>query len=156
MDLSKQATKNINKILKLVRARLNSSSKAKATDENNNVIYVDCDIYSTDMLVQFLFLSLSEFNQTPYFTAFTFEDADFLTTFADVIVEGAVIQALAAQALIERGREFKIEDHGIMMDPPNMSEMLNTQYATMLSYHVDKLRYIKQSEEIKKLNKKSK
>ncbi len=156
MDLSKQATKNVNKLLKLMKARLRSSGKTKANDKEGNIIYVDCDIYSVDMLAQFLFLSLSEFNQTPYFTNFTFEDADFLTIFADVIVEGAVIQALASQALIERGREFKIEDHGVMMDPPQLSEILNTQYATMLGYHVEKLRYIKQSEEIKKLNKKGK
>lgn len=156
MDLSKHATKNVNRLIKLMRARLNSSGKSKSIDKHKNVVYIDHDIYSIDMLVQFLHLSLSEFNQTPYFTAFTFEDADFLTIFADVIVEGAVLQALAAQALIERGREFKIEDHGMMFDPPPVAEMLNTQYATLLSHHIEKVRYIKRSEDIKKLNKKNK
>lgn len=147
-DFSAAECININKLLKLVRTRLNSSGKTKHKDENDNVVYVDCDIFSVDMLAQFLILSLSEFNQTPYFTNYSFEDTLVIDTFTDVLVEGAVLAALASQALVEKGREFKIQDNGVYFDPPSVSEMLNTQYATLLAHHAEKLKLIKNTSQI--------
>ena len=48
--------------------------------------------------------------------------------FAAIIIQGAVLLALAAQALIERGREFSITDNGITFQPPAVAEMLNAQF----------------------------
>lgn len=144
-DFSPVACININKLLTLMKSRLNSAGKAKSTDTNGNIVYIDCDIFSVDMLVNFLVLSLSDFNQTPYFTFYTFDDTEFVDTFAEVLVMGATLQALASQALIEKGREFKIDDSGIMFDPPNVSELMQTQYSTLLNYHFEKLKNIKNS-----------
>lgn len=143
--MSAQAEKNINKLAKLVHSRLFSAGKAKTdrTDGYGNTIYVDANIFSDEMLRDFLTLSLSDFNQTPYFTFFGFDDADFVTTFAEVLVEGAVLQALASRALIERGREFQIKDDGVYLNPPNVSEMLQTQYSTLIGHHFEKLKIIK-------------
>ncbi len=149
-----RAIKNICKLSQLVKSRLHSASKAKSTDAKGNVIYIDTDIFSNDMIAYFLTLSLSDFNQTPYFTFFTFDNADFVTTFAEVLVEGAVLQALVAKALIERGREFQMTDNGLTFNPPSMSEMLNTQYCTLLNHHQEKLRRIKDTSDIHKFNKK--
>jgi hypothetical protein len=150
MSKSEQATKNIAKLTKLVKARLNSSGKAKTVDDKGNVTYVDHDIFSYEMIADFLTLSLSDFNQTPYFTNFTFDNSDFVATFAEVLVMGAALQALASQALIERGREFVISDNGISFSPPTLSEMLNTQYCTLLNSHAEKLRIIKLDKSINK------
>jgi hypothetical protein len=144
-NYSQIAIININKLLKTLKARLNSSGKTKSTDGYGNVIYVDCDIFSMDMLVTFLANALTDFNQVPFFTFFTFEDTDILNQFHDIIVEGATLMALASQALIERGREFVVTDNGVSFTPPTVSELLNTQYTTLLSNYYDKLRYIKNS-----------
>lgn len=142
-DFSQTAIQNINRLLKLFRIRLASNGKTKSLDKNGNLIYIDSDIYSTDQLVSFLVLSLSDFNQTPAFTYFTFDDTNCIEFFTEVLIAGATLYALASQALIERGREFKINDNGVYFDPPNISEMLNTQYATLLEKHSNKLRLIK-------------
>lgn len=155
-DFSAQEILNINKLLTLVKSRLNSSGKSKLKDEHDNVVYVDCDIFSVDVLVTFLMISLSEFNQTPYFTNYSFADNLVVDTFADVLVEGAVLAALASQALIERGREFKIEDNGLYFDPPSVAEMLNTQYSTLLNHHSEKLKLIKGTSQIFDFTKKNK
>lgn len=147
-DFSPAACININKLLKLVKQRLASSGKTKANDQHGNVIYVDCDIFSVDTLVSFLVLSLSNFNQTPYFTNYSFEDDLVVDTFSEVLVEGAVVHALASKALIEKGREFKVEDNGMYFDPPSVSEMLNTQYATLIEHHFKKLKDIKSTSQI--------
>lgn len=136
---------NINKLLKTLKARLNSSGKSKSKDSYGNVIYVDCDIFSVDMLVTFLGSAISDFNQVPYFTFFTFDDTPIIDQFHDIIVEGATLSALASQALIERGREFQITDNGVNFTPPTVSELLNTQYSTLLTNYYDKLKYIKNS-----------
>lgn len=136
---------NINKILEMVKARLNSSGMVKTTDASGNSLMVSCDIYSTEILVHFIAMSLSKFNSVPFFTMFTFSDSDFFAQFGETIAEGAVLYALASQALIERGREFQLTDNGINFNPPAVSELLNTQYNTELQHFWEYLRMIKAS-----------
>ena len=140
---SQTAICNINKLLKYLKDTLRSSGKVKRTDANGNTIFIDCDIYSTDILVGYLMLSLSDFNQTPFFTNFTMEDTQFLDQFKDIIIKGARLYALSSQALLERGREFTITDNGIGFNPPSIADMLNTQYSTQLSNYYDHLKLIK-------------
>lgn len=144
-NYSQNAIFNIDKLLKGLRARLKSSGKAKKVDAHGNVTYVDCDIFDVNALVTFLVMALSDFNQTPYFTNFTFEDTAIIDQFMDILVKGATLYALSSQALIERGREFQISDNGIQFTPPTVSEMLSTQYSTLLSNYYDQLKYIKNS-----------
>jgi len=136
---------NVNKLIKSLKARLNSSGKAKSSDAYGNTIYVDCDIFSIDMLTTFLATALWDFNQVPYFTYFTFDEDFFVDQFGEILVEGATLYALASQALIERGREFQLTDNGLNFNPPTVSELLQTQYSTLLSHYWEKLKYIKNS-----------
>jgi hypothetical protein len=144
-NYSQAAIKNINKLIKSLRARLNSSGKAKSKDGYGNVIYVDCDIFSVEVLTTFIATALWEFNQIPYFTFFQFDDDNFVEQFGEILVEGATLYALASKALIERGREFQITDNSINFNPPTVSELLNTQYSGLLTAYIDKLKYIKNS-----------
>ena len=144
-NYSQIAIYNINKCLKALRARLNSSGKVLTKDSFGNDIYVDCDIYSVDMLVTFLADSLSLFNEIPHFTSFTFDDSEIIAQFQNVIVQGALIFALASKALIERGREFSISDNGLNFTPPTMSDILGTQYQKEMDNHMEKLKMIKQN-----------
>jgi hypothetical protein len=142
---SQAAIKNINKLIKSLKSRLNSAGKAKSADGYGNTIYVDCDIFSIDMLVSFLATALWDFNQVPYFTFFQFDDDNFVEQFGEVLVEGATLYSLASKALIERGREFQITDNGLSFNPPTVSEMMNTQYNTLLAHYWEKLKLIKNS-----------
>jgi hypothetical protein len=144
---SQTALYNINKVIKMMKARLNSTGKAKSTDAYGNVIYIDCDIFSVDMLATFAAMSLSKFNTVPYFTFFNWDDGWFFGTagFIEVIADGAVLFAMASQALIEKGREFQMTDNGVSFTPPNVAEMLNTQYGTTLTNYWEQLKYIKNS-----------
>lgn len=144
-NYSQIAIKNINKLIKSLKARLNSSGKAKSSDIYGNVIYVDCDIFSIDMLVTFLSTALWDFNQVPFFTFFQFDDDNFVDQFGEILVEGATLYALASKSLIERGREFQITDNGLNFNPPTVSELMNTQYNTLLSHYWEKLKMIKAS-----------
>lgn len=142
---SQSAIKNLNKLLKMLKARLNSSGKAKSKDASGNTIYVDCDIFSVEMLTTFLATALSDFNQTPYFTFFQFDNDDFVNQFAEILVEGATLYSLASMSLLERGREYTISDNAINFNPPTVSELMNTQYSALLSHYWDKLKTIKNS-----------
>jgi hypothetical protein len=136
---------NINKLLKGLRARLNSSGKIRTKDENGNIVYTDCDIFSVDTLVTLLGQALSMFNEIPTFTFFTFADSEIINQFYDVLVQGAVILALASHSAIERGLEYNITDNGISFTPPSVSELLNTQWSTELTNHTEKIKQIKAS-----------
>lgn len=142
-NYSQNAIANINILLKLLRARLKSQGKHKTQDEFGNTIYTDCDIYSVDELVTFLVMALCEFNETPHFTYFTFDDSPIIREFCGILVQGATLMALSSQALIERGREFQISDNGIGFTPPTISELLNTQWSTELSNWYERIKLIK-------------
>jgi len=142
---SQAAIKNINKLIKSLKARLNSSGKAKATDKYGNVVYVECDIFSVDMLVTFLATALWDFNQVPFFTFFKFDDDNFVEQFGEILIEGATLYSLASKALIERGREFQVTDNGLNFNPPTVSDLMNTQYSALLSHYWEKLKMIKAS-----------
>ena len=140
---SQTAIININRLLKLLKLRLASDGKVKSKDINNNIIYVDTCIFNIDKLVGFLVLSLSDFNQTPDFTYFTFEDTRFLEFFSEVLISGATLYALASQVLLEKGREYSFSDNGIIVDPPSVSEILETQYRDLSQLHWEKVKHIK-------------
>lgn len=136
---------NINKLLKTLRQRLNAVGKSKSTDVHGNITYVDCGVFSAEMLIVFLANSITLFNEIPHFTFFTFADTSFIDQFHDVLVEGAVLMGLSSQALLERGAEYSISDNGISFTPPTMSELLNTQYGTLLTHNYEKVKFIKNS-----------
>ena len=140
---SQVATGNINKLVKAVKARLNSSGKSRTKDQYGNVIFEDCDIYTVDQLVTFIATSLTAFNQIPHFTFFTFEDTGIIDNFFEVLVQHATIYALASKALIERGREFNISDNGLTFQPPSVSELVNSQWSAELSNWWEKVKLIK-------------
>ena len=53
--------------------------------------------------------------------------------------------ALSSQALIERGREYNLTDNGVSLTPPTISELLNTQWSTELTNHLERTKMIKNS-----------
>ena len=140
---SQESIRNINLLLKSLRAGLNSAGKTRVKDEFGNEVFQNCDIYSTDDLVSFIAMALSEFNYIPHFTGFTFDDTPIIELFHTILVQGATLFALSSQALIERGREFTINDNGVGFTPPTISELLNTQWSTTLTHWYEKAKMIK-------------
>lgn len=140
---SQVAIKNINKLIYILKSRLNSSGKAKVKDQYGNDVLIDCDIYTIPQLVTFLIAAIEAFNMIPHFTYFTFEDTDFLNIFGEIIVRHALVYALASKALIEKGREFNISDNGVTFQPPGVSDVLMTQYSTEYTHWQDDVRLIK-------------
>ena len=144
-DFTRTEAEAIDKLLKILKKRLKNDGVRKVPDGAGGYTEEACFIFNNDELTCFLVNSLSEFNQWPHFTEFTFSDPQTTGIFLDIIVQGAMLLALAAQSLIERGREFTITDNGVTYQPPQVSEILNSQYGTQLAYYKEKLKMIKTS-----------
>jgi len=144
-DFSQIAVKNINKLVWILKNRLNSSGKALVKDDEGNEQLVDCDIYTIPQLVTFMIAGMSAFNMIPHFTEYTFDDSEFLNLFGEIVVRHALIYALASKALIERGREFQITDNGVAFQPPGVSDILNTQYGAEYTHWESDIKLIKQN-----------
>jgi len=142
-NFTKEEVLGINILLKIMKKRLKNDGVSKVPDGAGGYTEVPCPVFSNSELICFLVNGLSEFNQIPHFTNFSFADQRIQTIFADVVIQGAVILALAAQALIERGREFTITDNGVTYQPPQLSELLNNQYGQQLADYKEKVKYIK-------------
>ena len=143
-DLNEEERVGINVLLQSLKARLKSDGTRRERD-GDSYVEVDCSIFTDTELILFLINSLSTFNQSPHFTSFFFSDIQIYTTFLSIIVQGAVILALASQYLLERGREFTLGDNGLSYTPPTMSEAINTQYGAILTDYKDQLKVIKGS-----------
>jgi len=135
----------INCLLSVLKKRLKNDGVVKVPDGQGGFIDQPCPIFKDNELICFLINGLSEFNSYPHFTNFSFADQQIQTIFMDIVVQGALILALAAQALIEKGREFSITDNGVTYQPPQVSDMLNTQYSAQLQDYKEKLKMIKAS-----------
>ncbi len=139
------ATRNINKALKALKTRLHSSGKKSGKDPFGNDIYVDCDIFSNQSLIDALCTALAWINSEPHFTFFEWHHTDIINLlFADIISLGYVL-SVAAQSLIERGREYQVSDSGISFTPPTVSELLNTHYSTEYNIIIEKIKRVKTS-----------
>lgn len=143
ISFSEEEIIGINILLYCLKNRLKNNLQVETTDAYRNIEYVDCNVFTNDELVWFLKCSLSEFNQTPHFTDFTFAEPVIYERYGHVIVEGAFILATAAQMLIEAGREFTITDNGITMNPPPLSQTLNNELSHFLNTHLNTLKFIK-------------
>jgi hypothetical protein len=144
-NFSQNAIKNINRLIYILRQRLNSQGKAMIKDDLGNEQLIDCDIYTIPQLVTFIIAAMSAFNMIPHFTNFSLEDVEFLDIFGEIIIRHALVYALASKALIERGREFAITDNGVSFQPPGVSDILTTQYSTEYSNWKEDVRLIKQN-----------
>lgn len=141
-NFTKEESNGINILLKMIKPRLKNDGTRKVRS-GNTTVDSECNIFTNDELITFLVNSLQEFNAYPHFTGFSFADAQITGIFSEIIVQGAVLLALAAQTLIERGREFSITDAGVTYQPPAVSEILNTQYVAQLADYKEKLKAIK-------------
>ncbi len=152
-DFSDEEIYGINILLKFLKARLRSTGTKPARDEfgkfitdgYGNLVTEPCNIFDDDALVVFLMQALSEFNMVPYFTAYTFADQIIQTLFAEAIVEGAYIFALASQSLLEKGRDFTITDGGVSYQPPQLGDFIQAHYGTWLTSYRERLKFIKNS-----------
>lgn len=152
-DFSDEELVGINILLKYLKARLRSDGKKPKRDEygaferdaNGEIIYVECNVFSDELLVCFLCQALSEFNMIPFFTTFSFADRIIYTTFSQIIVEAAMVFAMASQALVEKGRDFTISDGGVSYQPPALGDFLSSQYNNFLSNYRERVKFIKNS-----------
>ena len=144
-EFDKCEQEGIDCLMKILKKRLKSDGVRQVPDGMGGFTEEPCSVFSNDELICFLINSLSEFNAWPHFTNFSFCDQQITGIFADVIIQGAVLLALAAQTLIEKGREFSITDNGVVYNAPQVSDILNNQYTTQLGYYKEKLKMIKSS-----------
>jgi len=145
VSFSQDEIYGINILMEQLRCRLKDRKSIKSVSKDGygaNVL-VECPIFSDEELLCFIKASLSEFNQVPHFTSFTFADPMIYERYAHVITEGAFILAMAAQMLVEAGREYTLSDNGISNQPPPLSTAMNNNLSAFLSRHTDMLKFIK-------------
>jgi len=152
-DFSQEELEGLNILIKYLKCRLRSDGAKPKRDKfgafefdaYGEIITEECNVFSDEILACFLCQSLSEFNSTPFFTSYIFSDQIIYKTFANVIVEGAYVVALASQSLIEKGRDFTISDGGISYQPPQLGDFLQSHYQNWLTTYRERLRFIKAS-----------
>jgi len=152
-DFCQEEIYGINILLKFLKMRLLSVGKKPVRDINGafvldadgSPVTEDCSVFDDNVLICFLMQALSEFNSTPFFTAYTFSDQIIQNLFSQIIVEGAYVFALASQSILEKGRDFTITDGGVSYQPPQLGDFLQSQYGTWLSSYRERLKFIKNS-----------
>lgn len=125
---------------------INVLLKGLKTRLRNTAITPDgtpCPIVPDAELIDYLRMSLSEFNVMPTITYYLFSDELVYGLFSDVIIEGAFLQALSAVAILSAGQEFTVVDNGVSIQPPNVSGAINTVISSRQSLYLEKLKALK-------------
>lgn len=131
---------NIDFLISLLKERLNDNYYTKNADNN----FVQVPVLTDKQFRTFLKQSLSSFNQTPFFTNYDFTDCTFVRIFADILVQGVLVQCLGSQAVRERAHEFSTDNNGIGVSCPEISTMLFDQYSIESNSYYNKVKDIKQ------------
>lgn len=142
---TKCEAEGISILMKILKKRLKNDGLSKVPDGAGGYTVHPCPVFSDEELICFIINGLNEFNQFPHFTNFTFCDTAITGIFSDLVIQGAYLLAVAAQSLIEKGREFAINDNGVTYQPPAISDILTTQYNAQLAHYKDKLKAVKAS-----------
>lgn len=100
-----------------------------------------CWAFTEDEIDMYLEIGLSNFNQTPMFTGYTWGTLE--SRWLSLIVLGGQISALYAQGLIEAGREFTITDNGISFNPPQLSGYMQTIASQLIGFYTTQLQAVK-------------
>lgn len=101
----------------------------------------NCPIYQDMALLCFLQFSLNDINAHP--TPSWFELDNWPYNWDALLLQGAQIQAMCAQALFEQGKEFEINDNGIVISPPPVSANLRELHSTVLQTYENRKEIIK-------------
>lgn len=101
----------------------------------------ECAIYSDTALLCYIYFAIDDINAHPTVTCYDCEN--WPPNWRALLLQGAQVQAIAAQALFEKAKEYEINDNGIVLSPPAVSELLNTQHAALLTNYEEKKERIK-------------
>lgn len=137
IEYTQAEIQGINILLDGLEARLRNQSVAPDG--------TPCPVVPIDELARYLRLSLSEFNSYPTFTAYVFSDRLVYGMFADIIIEGAFLQALSAVAILSAGQELVVTDNGVTLTPPPVSATINTVLSSRQSLYLEKLKNAKRN-----------
>ncbi len=133
----------VNYYVKLVRARLADDGDVKAKDNYGNEISVKSQIYTDKQVLSYLEGSLQRLNVLlPKGLSFEATPVE-VFELADLVVQGAVITALASRALLEKGRELAILDKGVEYCPPNISDTMMRQWEVEMVDYRSKIETVK-------------
>ena len=137
----------INLMLKKLGARLNNRGVDKIIDYfdeyGKEPVIQETRIFKEDVLMIFLEASLSKLNMLLNFkNPLTFID-DRAVRLEDLIIQGALLQALSSHALFECGREFVTNDSGVAFNPPKVSKMLMDQWTYEHRDYMEKIRIVR-------------
>lgn len=153
MNFTDEEIAGINILLKYLKRRLQSNGMKPQRDEfgafirdaYGEVLTEECNVFDNLALVQYLCIALSEFNGTPFFTQYRFSDPAIYDLFSYLIVEGAYVISLASQSILEKGRDFQLNDGNFGYQPPQLGDFLQTHYSNWLSSYREKLKFVKDS-----------
>ena len=93
-----------------------------------------------------LYLSLSAFNMMPCVTYFKFGDEENINQISDLLVTYASYILLTTQSLVERGKEFAVEDNGVGFIPPSVSDHLIIVSRELWNSWYSRVKDLKQSD----------
>lgn len=122
-------------LLMPLNALLHNNGKQKAVDENGNTSYVDVTIFAEGELLEYLRLAEQATKSVL--------KVDNTLEYTDLVVEYAYYLALISKSLIERGREYAIQDNGVYMNPPNVSSHMIDVSANVINNWFRKVELIR-------------
>lgn len=132
-------------LIELVEFRTAAISKTLVIDEHGNNVYQEKSIFERKDVETTIKMALTAFNAIPPFTYIKLEDEENIIQLSDSLVTYATHLLLQRQALLEKGREFVVQDNGVGWTPPVLSQFLFDFARDLRDHWVDRTETLKGS-----------
>lgn len=101
----------------------------------------NCTIFQDLALLCYIQFAIDDINAHPTPSFFAFEN--WPRNWDALLMQGMQVQALAAQSLFEQGKEFEINDNGVVLSPPPVTANLREMHGALLQNYEDRKERIK-------------
>lgn len=101
----------------------------------------ECVIFQDMALLCYLQFAIDDINAHPTRSNFTFEN--WPQNWEALLLQGAQLQAMAAQSMFEQGKEFELNDNGVVINPPPVAAALRELHGTLLQNYEERKERIK-------------
>ena len=116
--------KALDTLVDLVNFRIAATGKKPETDKDGNINYVESALFDRKDVERAISLSLAAFNMAVFPTYLKIEDEENMMQLSDLLVTYASYLLLVRQSLLEKGREYTIQDNGVGWTPPLLADFV--------------------------------
>lgn len=125
-------------VIEKLNTLLSNAGQQKVVDDAGKTSYIPVKIFEDKDLQNFI-----ELSETAVQNVLKKEPGVAIGLYPELVVEHAFYLALISRSLVEKGREYVIQDNGLAYEPPHISSHMSSLATTVFENWLRKVQLIR-------------